>query len=389
MNQLNKSIGSFILLGAMSIPVLAQQNTLLPTVQVYGILDLSAVAIDAGATNADASVRGNRQLLHSGSLQTSRLGFKASKDLGNGLTAVADLLAGPNPDTGNTGSAASTTTVSGEKATTSTLVRTFNLGASLGLASHSWGSVDAGYLRNPMIFVAFSTDLSGYGLANYAVTSQLQHHNIMRNGVGGFYENTIRYRTPVWDGFKAELTKSFGSESRAGQSQSNQAFNAFNVQYNKNKWYVGFGYSVFSTRPITTFTDDTKSRIIGGFYDFDFVKIGAHLINSDRPISAAVSSNQEARQISAKFRTLQRKLDIDIGYGDLKEAFSDQQPNKHSKGLTLGATYHLPQGVDLYMFKVVVSNNNVADRGLLFFGDPALIKGESTNAFGLGMRYAF
>lgn len=327
------------------------------SVRVYGILDASFVSI------GNPPAQGDRKVLHSGSLQTSRLGFTAREDLGGGLSAVIDLLAGPAIDTGLVGGG----------------TRFFNLGASVGLSTRDWGTVDAGYLRNSTIFVAFATDLSGYGLANYGVTSNLQHHSIMTNGVGGFYENTLRYRTPNFSGLRGEVTHSFGDEALT-PGRSNNEFTAMNVQYTSGPLYLGAGYSNYATRT-TARNDDAKSSIFGGTYDFGTVKVGAHAIRTSRP-----TVTQRGNQASVKYKPMGEALELDMGWGTLSE---NTAGTPHTRAISMGATYHLSKRTDIYALAVRIDNRAKATRGLFFYGHGTVAAGGSSQATGVGLRHAF
>ena len=327
------------------------------SVSVYGILDLSLVSLN------NPAAQGDRTLLHSGSLQTSRLGFRGTEDLGGGISPNFDLLAGPTPDNGLVGGGS----------------KFFNLGTSVGLAHRDYGSFDAGFLRNPTIFVAFATDLSGYGLANYSVTSNLQHQSIMTNGVGGFYENTIRYRTPNISGVRAELTHSLGDETN-GPGRKNNEFDAMNLQYTSGPLYIGIGYSNFATRTATR-NDNAKSTILGATYDFKWIKFGAHSVRTERP-----TVTQRSEQYSVKFKPTDGTLELDAGLGHLTES-TRSAPS--TKAVSLGATYHVSKRTDFYTFATKVSNNATGTRGMFFYGNGTIAAGGTSRAVGLGIRHAF
>lgn len=70
---MKKKIIALAVPAALCAPVMAQEN-----VQVYGIFDIGVASIDAGGKE-------RRNKVDSGLLRTSRLGFKGSEDLGNGL----------------------------------------------------------------------------------------------------------------------------------------------------------------------------------------------------------------------------------------------------------------------------------------------------------------
>jgi predicted porin len=319
-------------------------------VRLYGILDTSLSSI------RQPSARVTR--LNSGDLQTSRLGIDVVEDLGGGNKAVVGLLAAVGVDAGTAGSAAGF----------------FNLGSSVGLAG-SWGSLDAGYLRNPMIFVAFQTDVSGYGIANYASTSILHHQNVTGSGVGGFYANTVRYRTPNWRGLKAEVTHSLGSDTAA--PDHNGEFLAGNVQYVQGPLYLGAGLT--RTRIRTAASDVSyNGAIVGGAYDFGFVKLGGHWLQTRRP-----NQKQTGALLNAKVK-VGIAGDVDLQLANLREP-----GGKESRTASVGYTYHLSKRTDLYAYYLRLENNRFGTRGLWYFGQATVSPGAGSSVMGAGVRHAF
>lgn len=320
------------------------------SVRVYGILDTSVSVVNHPGAR---SVRVN-----SGDLQTSRLGIDAVEDLGGGLRANMSLLAGVGVDAGTVGSRA----------------QFFNLGSSLGL-SGPWGSVDAGYLRNSMIFVPFSTDLSGYGLANYGSTSMLHHHNVTGSGIGGFYANTVRYRSPNFSGLRGELSYSLGEES--GALKKNGSFAAGNMQYTSGPLYLGIGYTRTRSRS-TTLDIRYEGVVVGGYYDFGPVKAGGHWLKTNRPGLA-----QYGLLLNAKVK-LSGNAELDLQAASLREP-----EGRKSRSYSMGYTFHLSKRTDLYAYALRLENNRFGTRGLWYYGQATVPAGRSSWASGVGMRHAF
>lgn len=101
-----------------AMPAAAQAQS---SVTVYGLLDV-------GLRNDSNVLNGNSKFQEiSGMINTSRLGFRGSEDLGNGLSANFNLEGGINPDTGTQNEAASL----------------FDRRATVGL-SGAWGKLDVG-----------------------------------------------------------------------------------------------------------------------------------------------------------------------------------------------------------------------------------------------------
>ncbi|MBC7609839.1 MAG: porin [Polaromonas sp.] len=323
------------------------------TAQIYGILDTS---LQSYRPPAGSVVRVN-----SGDLQTSRLGFNISEDLGNGNKVNAQLLGGLGMDTGTWGSATAL----------------FNLGSSLGM-SGNWGSFDLGFLRNPMIFPVFAADQTGYGIPNYGVVNQLQHQNVLGTGIGGFYTNSIRYRTPVISGLKAEITKSNGDENATPNTFHDKAFNAFNVMYNNGPLFLSVAatHSKVETAA-TNFT--VKGTLLAGSYKFSALSVGGDWTKSSRP-----GLDQTSWVLTSKIPVTQTSGEVDLAYGRLNET-----GGKTTYAASVGYTYHFSKRTDFYTYAIKMGNNSVATRGMHYFGTAIVAAGAGSSAFAAGMRHAF
>lgn len=324
------------------------------TVQVYGILDASIQSYRPGGL-------GSVSRLNSGDLQTSRLGFNASEDLGGGNKAIVQLLAGVGVDSGTMGSAAGA----------------FNLGTSVGL-SGSWGSFDLGYLRNPMIFPVFAMDQTGYGIPNYGVANQLQHQNVLGTGIGGFFTNTVRYRTPVLSGLKAEFAVSNGAENSTPATENDKAFKAMNVMYNRGALYLGLG-ATQSKVETTTANYTVTGSLLTGSYKFNGGSVGGDWTKSSRP-----GLEQSSWILTGKIRVGQTPGEVDLAYGRLNET-----GDKSTFATTIGYSYHLSKRTDLYSYALRMGNNSVGTRGPHYFGATTVAPGADSTAFAAGIRHAF
>ena len=300
--------------------------------------------------------------LNSGDLQTSRLGFNVSEDLGGGNKAVVQLLAGVGVDTGSLGSATG---------------GIFNLGSTVGLAG-GWGSFDLGYMRNSMIFPVFAADQTGYGIPNYGVMNQLQHHNVLGTGIGGFYANSVRYRTPSLGGLKVELAASNGDESTVPATRHDKGFGAFNAMYTDGPLFL----SVAATEAkVQTTTSNTRVRgsLLAGSYKFSGVSVGGDWTRSSRP-----GLVQRSWVGTAKVPIPGTPGEIDVAYGRLNET-----GGKATYAASLGYTYHLSKRTDLYVYTLRMGNNAAGTRGPWYFGTATVAAGASSSAYAAGLRHAF
>jgi len=113
------------------------------SVTVYGIVDAAFARTD----NVDAAGHSMTRMASLTGSVPSRLGFRGSEDLGNGLSAIFTLENGLNPDAG----------------TASQGGRLFGRQAWVGLKG-SWGSVQVGRVPNMTFYSMLKTDVLGPNL---------------------------------------------------------------------------------------------------------------------------------------------------------------------------------------------------------------------------------
>jgi opacity protein-like surface antigen len=152
-------------------------------VQIYGIMDAAIVGEHGG--NASPSTK-----ITSGAASASRIGFRGTEDLGNGLSAFFTLETGAKIDTG-------------ELDASNTI---FNRQAFVGLKSRA-GEVALGRQYTPWHLALVAIDPFGTG---YAGTSK---NLFPDNGSNVRTSNTITYKSPKVNGFDGELAYSVGEQS--------------------------------------------------------------------------------------------------------------------------------------------------------------------------------
>jgi predicted porin len=159
----------------------AQQTAL----TIYGL-------VDAGIVRESGGINGSTTKLTSGVQNGSRLGFKGTEDLGGGLTAKFVLESGFNIDTG----------ASGQGGQGQTTGRLFGRQAYVGLGGN-WGNVTLGRQYTPHYLAIADIDPFGVGLAGNALNLI---PSILRT------DNTIKYTTPTWSGFVADVSYTLGEQ---------------------------------------------------------------------------------------------------------------------------------------------------------------------------------
>jgi general bacterial porin, GBP family len=304
------------------------------SVTLYGIVDS---AVQYGKFNSTVSPTA---MAASGNLQASRFGFRGSEDLGQGYRANFQLETGFNTYTGVGGG--------------STL---FNRGASVGLSSTRYGSIDAGELYLPIYWVFLASDVATYGLSNPAAIMSLEHSSTLgKSGTGGFYPNAVRYRTPATlGGLSAEIGYSFGSQNASGQTADGRNI-GMNVQYAKNGLLLGYGFNRYQYYANTsTLTASSQlTQVATATYQIGSNVIGANYVYSKRTDATAWFAS--AVMLNAK---------IPAGPGDIELGVARRIENADARAMAynVGYVYYLSKRTQLYGYASMISNNSHSTQG--------------------------
>ena len=345
---MKKSLVALALMSAFSGAAMAQSS-----IVIYGIADIGLRNIK------DGNPAGSTTSISSGQVQGSRIGFKGTEDLGDGLKANFELVEGINIDTGTSGQGG----------------RAFGRKATVGL-SGDFGSFDFGRDKtiNNLFLDAFDPFGSGYinsgnGLSNlYFFGNNISSipansSASLSNQSAGRVNNAIFYNTPNWDGFRGSATYGFGEvagDRKAGSSYGvtlrytnfgldigysysleNQQVATTSSLVNKrsaNTFAVSYKFGIFTPvfiyekqkadLPYGTRTGatDQKNFSLAGNIQFDAansVKLEFTKIIDDTVISAARGAVGDAKQYGIAYQhNLSKRTDLYAGY-----ALTNQDPN--------------------------------------------------------------
>ncbi len=238
---MQKKLIALAVAGLVSVPAFAQSN-----VTVYGIVDMGYVY------RGDNVVDGvkNRNGIDSGIANGSRLGFKGTEDLGNGMKAGFVLEQGILADTGSS--------AQGNK--------TFGR-QSFAYLGGNFGTVALGRQYAPQFVLLdsldpFSTGQVGASNNIYAIEVRL--------------DNLVSYTSPSWNGFNVVAGYTFnaaGNEESPNTKTSDARVWVINPNYKNGPLTVGLNYH--NINPVATGFDSTKVWDLGGSYDFGVVKLSA------------------------------------------------------------------------------------------------------------------
>jgi len=247
---MQKKLIALAVAGLVSVPAFAQSN-----VTIYGIVDMG---YKYQGDNVNSSVK-NRNAIDSGISGGSRLGFKGTEDLGNGLKAGFVLEQGILADTGTSDQAG----------------RTFGRQSFVSL-SGGFGTVAAGRQYTPAhAILAGNIDPFGLGKAT-------------AGSIANFYisearlDNLLAYVSPTWGGFNfvAGYTFNASGNEQSPNVKANTLTSTADVRawtiaptYKNGPIYLAANYHKLD--PVISGEPSTKVWDLAGTYDFGVAKLGA------------------------------------------------------------------------------------------------------------------
>ncbi|NKE67593.1 porin [Ramlibacter sp. RBP-2] len=332
-----------------------------PSITLFGVVD-ARVAIGRGSL-ADAV-----QLTSAG-LNTSRLGFRGSEDLGGGLAASFWLEAALSNDSGAGGPTNTNNQASGAGTGSSgSQGLTFARRSTVSLTGRNWGELRLGREYVPqylnLLFDPFGNVGVGVPLTLSSiitgVTSTRASNGVayfLPAGLGGFY-GTARYY--------------LGENSRDGAATEDDG-NGGGVR-------IGYASGPLDMAVATGRTEyasgDTRQTNIGGSWNFKVAKVFL-VIGRDRR-GALRGRSWEVAGV------------VPLGRGEFKLALSDYSTdaagNPESKKVALGYVQHLSKRTALYTTWARVENSGGAAASL---NGSSTAANASSSGLDLGIRHSF
>jgi len=368
---MKKSLLALAVLGAFAGAASAQSS-----VTIYGLLDVGVNHTDNG------DVTTNR--LKSGGQSGSRIGFKGTEDLGNGLSAVFVLENGINVDDGSDNTSA------------------FSRLAYVGL-NGGFGSVKFGRQISPLKASYEQIDpfggagdigsverifFSHQAAANGGSANSFTGNSATASGQVGRTDNTINYTTANLSGFTGQVAYSFGEV--AGDNSAGRRIGA-NIAYANGPLNVQFAYDttdagVVATTALTT-TFDSKIGFLGATYNFGPFKL--HGAYAETKIDPVVGTADR------KYRDALLGVSIPVGAGTILASYIQHDnkdvSNADSKQYAIGYTYDLSKRTNIYTGYARTTNDDTVRLGqsAAIGVNNATLNGESISVINVGIRHKF
>lgn len=339
------------------------------SVTMYGTVDVGMVSESGGAA-------GSVLKIDSGVEAATRVGFRGIEDLGDGFAALFVLETGILADTGG-----------------------FDLGnlafgrqAYVGLRGRA-GTLTLGRQYNPY-FVTESA------VADPFVSGLAGRANNLLSPAQARTNNMVKYVTPSFDGFTAEV--SYGVGEVPGNTLGNRAL-GLAFQYTKGPLTVRLGHNSLNN---PTGSDSVRNTLLAANYNFDVAKLylgyslakgaGENALLGANPLTSYVLVNGVPRNVygglplaSGDARDFLIGANIPFGQSNVLLSYikkSDREAADRSASMfAVGYTYALSRRTDLYSSYGHMNNQNGAAYTIGNNQNP----GSGNRAFNMGIRTTF
>ncbi len=352
---MKKSLLAVAVLGAFAGAASAQSS-----VTLFGVVDLSANQIKNGATTA--------KYLASNQLNSNRLGFRGTEDLGGGLTAGFWLEAGMNNATGNAGGGSGNVAPS-ETAASSQL---FNRRSTVSLTSRM-GEVRLGRDYDPSFWNTVFFDVNGAnGLG--------QGLNLI-SSLGSGATSIARTNNSIGYFLPSGLGGIYGqAQVAAPEGAPGNNYRGARLGYAAGPVDVAVGYGITKT-----VGGDFKMQNVGASYNFGVAKLlGYYNRNSYGQLK------QNVYEVSAS---------VPLGQGEFRASYAKADASGNTAGgvstnandaklASVGYIYNLSKRTALYTTYAKISNSGTAAFSILP-GSLGSASGRESSGYNFGVRHSF
>lgn len=294
-------------------------------VQIYGALDAFVGQIKTTASTGSVN---KAEVINSGGMTTSFLGFRGSEDLGNGYKAVFALESYVRVDTGATG----------RNDTDPLFARASFVGIQSPYGQFSFGRMPTPY---SLATTNFTPLVGTTGVSPIFA-------NVFKNNVLGDtrMNNSIKYQSPRMSGFEVDLQHSLGQEEPLGVNYGRGVATDGAVRYFNKQLAL-----VVATRQINlnTANDGRKQNVwmVGGTYEFGVAKLSAqyHTVR-ETYLDTALNATRKVGELG---------VSVPVGSGAILAEYATTLADDRiaatidrRKSFAFGYDYNLSKRTDLY-----------------------------------------
>lgn len=378
---MNKKLLAFAVAAAFAAPMVANADS--GNVTIYGQANASIDHVDTGASGNDKAwqVASN----------SSRLGFKGSEDLGNGLSAVWQMETAVMLDTVGSGAVGTAAGGSAAFATRNTFV---------GLSSKAMGTAILGKHDTPYKLGTASLDVFADTMGDYnSIIGNLNGTMAFDSRLG----NVAAYISPTWNGFHFAAATVTANEQGNGAANNPSAYSATAV-YANGPLFASLSYEKASDFAVANAQSSTAVGLTAGAAipsgkSANATKLGlgynygAGNINFVYENTGGSATDGSALDRSAYYLAGTYKM----GNNTLKAAYARANDgasaaDTDAKQYTLGVYHDMSKRTAVYALYSKMTNASGASYGLGGNGAGnavAAAAGDDPSVWSFGMKHSF
>lgn len=370
---MQKKLIALAVAGLVSVPAFAQSN-----VTIYGVADMGV------AYRSDNITKGveSQAALNSGQLNGSRLGFKGTEALGNGLTAGFVLEQGLFVDTGAAHDPAKLDLEEEEFSAG----RSFSRQAYMTLGG-SFGTVALGRQYTPQHLLFASYDPFGQGTVG-------QNVNIWKQGTLSLgyttrLDNLAAYISPTFAGFNVVAGYSFNADGQetVGNDSDVQVW-AINPNYKNGPISASINYhEIRAKNKVVAERAEAKVFDLLASYDFGVAKLAAaYGQNELDDVDAATNSNKTKKFMVGVTVPVSANGALLASYNQASQDGIGAAKDNKAKQWAIGYNHNLSKRTAVYSAYADISNDGAFKADV---GDASNSGNGYQRGFNLGLRHNF
>jgi predicted porin len=388
---MKKLVIAAAVLGAFAGTAQAQSSVTLFGVVDTNITHINSSDVPVASLDYPAGSKGttssSRTFFDNSGINSSRLGFRGTEDLGGGLKAGFWLEAGFNSNNGS-GSGTSDGNgagYAGEAGTGGGL--TFNRRSTVSLIGQNWGEVRVGRDYSPTFWNAANVDPFGYNGIGEIASLLFEGPSVM-GPASVRISNSVSYLTPATlGGFFVQASYAIGGNptNYLGTSADNNDgdYAGINVGYQNGPLYAGVATS-YTSFALSADNGGYHTTNLGVSYDLGVVKPDFFWQTSSVNTLDGRATT-DVYSIGAVVPVGQGEIRLNYNHASGKDEFSGNHANVYG----IGYVYNLSKRTALYGIIAHVSNSGmVYDYSLNAYG-PAPGPGGTQGGITLGLRTSF
>ena len=376
---MNKKLIALAIASAISAPAMAATGN----VDIYGLMSVGVDSVQNGDASLDttpATTTHNTNRVGRFSDYASRIGFKGSEDLGNGLSAIWQIEQQINVANGAGAFGGAN------------LRNTF-----VGLESKDMGTVLGGRYDTPYKVATGRLDPFADTMGDYNGVVGAANSVAAANYFDQRPSNVVDYISPNWSGLSVAAAYAFGAQTAVNNvAVTDKNANLFSLaaMYDAGPFFLSAAYEKqnfgFGVPPVGTMQgtapgqDQSAYKIGAGYSIMDFTLGALYEKSKDNFNAGANALGHSTWYLSGKYQM--GAIALKAAYG---KANSNATANTGAKLYTVGADYSFSKRTTVYALYTQIKNDSAASYNFALNGASGIGAGDKPSGFSLGMKHAF